>query len=268
MALDCNGSVSDWGADNSLARISVAGLQWWPSPAAKNSLSWSYKEVTLMANSLTPGERLNPGLQLKSPNGLYALTMYDHGLLVLSGGPTTVVEPSNGAVPGSYAELREGGNFVIYVPDGSRTTWESGPGGPGDLVLHNTGRITIGTSILVGALADRPHDTLKPTSTSIGNSLSPGGRLEPGFQLKSSNSLYALAMTDEGQLEFSGGPNSVKVPSDGAVPNSYAELLEGGNLVIFVPDRSRTTWESGPRGPGDLVVKDDGHITIGDNRLI
>jgi hypothetical protein len=213
-----------------------------------------------MSNSLTPGKRLRPGAQLKSLNGVHALTMYDHGLLILSGGPTTVVVPCNGAVPGSYAELREGGNFVICVPDGSRTTWESGPRGPGDLILHDTGRITIGASILATGIIPIPG----PVVTPGGNTLELGGRLGPRGQLRSLNGVHALNMFEDGVLALSSGQTTV-VEIRG-VPGSYAELREGGNFVLS--DGSNTFWASGPRGPGPLVLHDTGRITIAGNILV
>lgn len=110
-----------------------------------------------------------------------------------------------------------------------------------------------------------------PGFTSLGNSLSPGGRLMPYQQLRSPNGAYALTMQPDGLLAFSGGPTTLAVPSNGAVENSYAELRQDGNqegnFVVCDPN-DRMLWESGPRGPGELVLHDDGHITIGGRILI
>jgi hypothetical protein len=221
-------------------------------------------ETTPRGDSLTPGGRLDPRDQLRSPNSVYALTMQDDGLLVLSGGQNAVAVPLNGAVPGSYAELRSAdGNLVIYVPDGSCTTWESGTHisrtGREPLIVENGGRVRIGPVAL-------PFIMWTPR----GDRLPPGGRLNPRDQLRSPNSVYALTMQDDGLLVFSSEQNAVAAPPPNeAVPGSYAELRSAdGNLVISVPDGSRTTWESGPRGPGELILHETGSITIGTNILV
>jgi hypothetical protein len=117
-----------------------------PRPGAPIfSLSW-----TPIGDRLGPGGRLNSGQQLR--NGVYTLSMYPQGQLVLDRGGGNLIEaPLSAVVADSFAELRQGENFVNFMvcePNGGML-WQSGPQGPGDLVLENDGRITIGGNTLV-----------------------------------------------------------------------------------------------------------------------
>jgi hypothetical protein len=79
-------------------------------------------------NVLYPGERLNPGEQLTSPNGRYVLVMQGDGNLVEYDAGTPVWASNTAGHPGSDFEAQSDGNFVVYAP-GHVPIWASNTSG-------------------------------------------------------------------------------------------------------------------------------------------
>jgi hypothetical protein len=85
-------------------------------------------------NVLYPGERLNPGEQLTSPNGRYVLVMQGDGNLVEYDAGKPVWASNTNGHPGSDFEAQSDGNFVVYAP-GHVAVWASSTGGRAGSVL-------------------------------------------------------------------------------------------------------------------------------------
>ena len=85
-------------------------------------------------NTLYPGEQLNPGEQLTSPNGRYVLVMQADGNLVEYDAGTPVWASNTNGHPGSDFEAQSDGNFVVYGP-GHLPLWASNTSGrPGSVL--------------------------------------------------------------------------------------------------------------------------------------
>jgi hypothetical protein len=83
---------------------------------------------------LYPGERLNPGDQLTSPNGRYALVMQGDGNLLEYDEGTPVWTSNTAGHSGSDFEAQSDGNFVVYAP-GHASVWASNTAGHAGSVL-------------------------------------------------------------------------------------------------------------------------------------
>ena len=104
-------------------------------------------------NTLYPGERLNPGEALTSPNGRYTLVMQSDGNLVEFDADIPVWA-SNTRIPGSDFEAQAVGNFVVYAP-GHIAVWASGTSHPDivmilqddrNIVIYTPGNVAVWTS--------------------------------------------------------------------------------------------------------------------------
>jgi pimeloyl-ACP methyl ester carboxylesterase len=73
---------------------------------------------------LSPGERLYPDTEIRSPNGAYVLRYQSDGNLVLHGPDRIVWDSKTDGRGGHYCEMQPDGNFVIYHADGSEP-WAS-----------------------------------------------------------------------------------------------------------------------------------------------
>ena len=104
-------------------------------------------------NTLYPGERLNPGEALTSPNGRYTLVMQSDGNLVEFDADIPVWA-SNTRIPGSDFEAQADGNFVVDAP-GDIAVWASGTSHPDivmilqddrNIVIYTPGNVAVWTS--------------------------------------------------------------------------------------------------------------------------
>lgn len=103
---------------------------------------------------LWPGERLNRGQSIVSPNGHYRLILQHGGNLVLygpGGGPTGALWASN-TTNGLYLDMQGDGNVVLYPSSGPAVwaTWtQNNPGSwlqiqnDGNLVVYRPGAVAI-----------------------------------------------------------------------------------------------------------------------------
>jgi hypothetical protein len=83
---------------------------------------------------LYPGERLNPGDQLTSPNGRYALVMQGDGNLLEYDAGTPEWTSNTAGHSGSDFEAQPDGNFGVYAP-GHASVWSSNTAGHAGSVL-------------------------------------------------------------------------------------------------------------------------------------
>ena len=84
-------------------------------------------------NTLYPGQQLNPGDQLTSPNGRYSLVMQADGNLV-EYDAGRAVWASGTHDPGSVLQAQTDGNLVIYGP-GHVARWATGTNRPGSVLV-------------------------------------------------------------------------------------------------------------------------------------
>lgn len=77
---------------------------------------------------LSPGERLYPDSEIRSPSGNYALRYQSDGNLVLYGPNGTVWDSGTNGMGGLYCEMQPDGNFVIYHANGGEP-WASDTSG-------------------------------------------------------------------------------------------------------------------------------------------
>ena len=101
-------------------------------------------------NTLYPGQQLNPGDQLTSPNGRYSLVMQADGNLV-EYDAGQAVWASGTHDPGSVLQAQADGNLVIYGP-GHVALWATGTNQPGsvlviqddrNIVLYAPGQVSV-----------------------------------------------------------------------------------------------------------------------------
>ena len=80
------------------------------------------------ASTLSPGERLYPDTEIRSPNGAYALRYQSDGNLVFHGPHGIVWDSKTDGMGGHYCEMQPDGNFVIYHANGGEP-WASDTNG-------------------------------------------------------------------------------------------------------------------------------------------
>lgn len=80
-----------------------------------------------VVDTLTEGQKLEPGQSLTSPNGAYTLTLQDDGNLVLAARGQAVWATGTNGQRVMRAEVQTDGNFVLYTPD--KPVWATGTKG-------------------------------------------------------------------------------------------------------------------------------------------
>jgi len=70
-----------------------------------------------VADTLTEGQKLQPGDSLTSPNGAYTVTLQNDGNLVLAARGNSVWSTGTNGQNVVRAEVQNDGNFVLYTPD-------------------------------------------------------------------------------------------------------------------------------------------------------
>jgi hypothetical protein len=95
-------------------------------------------------STLSPGERLYPDTEVRSPNGQFALRYQSDGNLVLYGPAGAIWDSGTAGRGGGRAEMQVDGNLVVYPADGG-DPWESGTAGMAgaELRVQDDGYIVI-----------------------------------------------------------------------------------------------------------------------------
>lgn len=155
-------SVADYDgdgkADYSLFSPSTSAWSWISSKAggAQNSatipgLNQDFMPTTApfitrfrVARGLQPGRSLSAGQSIASPNLLYTLLMQNDGNLVLYGPNGSIWSSQTGGNPGAKAIMQNDGNLVIYNSIG-QPIWSSATGGHAGayLIVQNNGQLKI-----------------------------------------------------------------------------------------------------------------------------
>ena len=95
-------------------------------------------------STLSPGERLYPDTEIRSPSGVYALRYQADGNLVLYGPNGVVWDSGTGAHGGLFCEMQPDGNLVLYHADGSEPWASDTSGVPGaELRVQDDGYVVM-----------------------------------------------------------------------------------------------------------------------------
>jgi LysM domain len=86
-----------------------------------------------VTDTLTEGQKLEPGQSLSSPNGAYTLTLQDDGNMVLYARDQAVWATGTSGQHVVRAEVQTDGNFVLYTPD--KPVWHTNTKGKKDVRL-------------------------------------------------------------------------------------------------------------------------------------
>jgi len=86
-----------------------------------------------VADTLTEGQKLEPGQSLISPSGAYTVTLQDDGNLVLAARGRAVWATGTNGQNVVRAEVQTDGNFVLYTPE--KPVWATNTKGKKDVRL-------------------------------------------------------------------------------------------------------------------------------------
>ncbi|UUZ85857.1 hypothetical protein LJK88_21785 [Paenibacillus sp. P26] len=141
-----------------------------------------------MVDHLNPGEKIQPGQQLTSTNGMFALVMQQDGNLVLyrAGSNSALWASGTFGHRIDWAVLQEDGNFVIYGE--GKALWSSGTYGSNvaRLIVQNDGNVVIygksgnaiwSTNTIVHRVPTPPAQLLPVSGAVVTSPL-----LSPGFR--------------------------------------------------------------------------------------
>jgi hypothetical protein len=202
---------------------------------------------------LNPGEKLEPGAYLVSPDHEYQLIMQGDGNLVLYHGGSAVWATYTSG-PGNYLVMQGEGNLVEYPGGGGEAKWNTVTWGfPGAyLQLQDDGNVVV---------YQDGHAIWTYSSGYKGQILNPGEKLEPGAYLLSPDHQYELIMQGEGNLVlYHGGSALWATYTSGA--GSYATMQSDGNFVVY--DGGTALWNSATAGSSGayLQLQDDSNLVI------
>jgi cell wall-associated NlpC family hydrolase len=203
-------------------------------------------------SDLMPGERLEPGAYLLSPNHEYELVMQTDGNLVLYQSGTALWSSETGGDIGAYAVMQAEGNLVIYRE--GVAVWDSSTWGfPGAyLKLQNDSNAVI---------YQAGHPVWDWMSGYIGDELN-GWMLEPGAYLLSPSHEYQLIMQTDGNLVLYHSGTALWSSQTGGDIGDHAVMQTDGNLVIY--KEGVAVWDSSTWGfPGAyLELQKDSNAVI------
>lgn len=215
---------------------------------------WANGESKVLENGLLPGQQLDPGQSVSSPNGQFKLTMKDNGELTLTlWGATHWTSRTKGT--GHHALMQADGNLVVLNAAGA-PVWATGTNGfyGAQLQVHDSGALTVtkGTRLLWNRMGLH----IKRTE------LVGGQRLDPGQHAISPNRLYALTLSTDGKVLLTRSGQPVWEPKLSGKA-THLDLLENGNLVAF-DEAGNPVWQSWTAGHtgATLKVTDDGNVVL------
>ena len=209
---------------------------------------------------MQPGEVLNPGQSIASPDGQYSLVYQGDGNLVLYRGATPLwASGTDGTAPG-VCIMQTDGNLVIYAPAGEPIWASDTAHAPGSrLVVQDDGNV-----VIYG-----PDGPVWATNTSVstgpvaqGDRMQPGAVLNPGGSISSAAGHLLTYQTDGNLVLYRGGAPLWASGTDGTAPG-VCIMQDDGNLVIYAPG-GHYVWDSATQNnPGSLLVaQDDGNVVI------
>ncbi len=228
--------------------------------------------------TLTSGQVLASGQNLKSCNGTYTLTLTADGNLSLSSGwssntqgmgVTRLVMQSDGNLvlqtaskkpawslleyqgakigKGQYLGLKDDGVLAVYDKTG-KVRWSTA-------MPKKSNTTTTPTPVV-------PTPTPTPVTVCTTAKLSSGQTLTPGQTLRSCNGAHTATFTTDGNFTFGGWSSNT-----GGQGGAKLAMQTDGNLVIYTAARkalwSVLSYEGGKMGAGQyLELKDDGTLAV------
>jgi hypothetical protein len=207
-----------------------------------------------LANTLRPGEALEPAAILRSASGQYTLAMQgtDGNLVLYKGGTALWSTTAKGS--GARAVMQGDGNFVVY--NGGVAKWWSGtdrfPGA--SLVLQDDGNVVL--------YADG-HPIWAYAVGFIGDRLSGGQFLRPGAHLYSPSKQYMLIMqATDGNLVLYGPGGAAYAFNTAGYPGASAVMQGDGNFVVYAGSTALAHTQTGGNAGAYVRVQDDGNIVV------
>ncbi|NKY23219.1 NlpC/P60 family protein [Cellulomonas denverensis] len=262
------------GTDGNLAVYNAAGAPVWQAGIANRGVSFLQvqDDGNLVAytaagasvwqtgtrywpSSLAPGQRLEKGQKLRSPDGRTELRMQEDGNLALYAANgvarwSTVTAGSEG----SYATFQTDGNFVLYSAAG-QALWSSLTQNQGatTLSLQDDGNLVIYTG----------SSSLWQTQTMFfPDRVSAGAGLAAGARIQSPNGSFEARMQSDGNFVLY-GPTGSMWQSGTRGSGNRLSVQSDGNLVMY-SSTGGVVWQTqtNGRGPAELRVQDDGNLVL------
>jgi hypothetical protein len=221
--------------------------------------------------TMTAGQQLLAGQELRSPDGRYRLTYQIDGHLVVyrSDGLPIWWSGTNGTSTGR-ASMQPDGNFVVY--DASNVArWHTFTyGNPGGyLSMQNNGAFVIYRADHVRLWSSTvPLNETNPPGGGGGtgggvDTLTAGQRLYPGQAVSSTDRRFALTYQSDGNLVLYGPGGVPRWSAHTFHSPGYAEMQNDGNFVVYASN-GVAMWASQTSGARDgrLTVHNDGNVAI------
>lgn len=204
---------------------------------------------------LLPGEELEPGEALTSPDGRHTLLVLDDGDVVLLGPDASTRWSAGTHEPGSTLDLHEDGNLVVTDPDG-RWEWRTRTAGhPGaSLSVQDDGNVVL--YAVDGTVLWSTRTPIGPARLDVGTPLTPGQDLgSPDGRLRLRLGDAGLALTYDDRPVWS-------APVD-ATAGARLDVRDDGDLVLAAADGT-PLWSTGTTtgGPGASLRIEDGAVLL------
>ena len=204
---------------------------------------------------MQPGDILNPGDFIVSPDGAYRMIMQGDGNLVLYDS-SRALWSSGVQGPGTKAAMQADGNLVLYKDGVAK--WSSNTADyPGSVLqLQNDGNAVIyhaGRAVWYWA------------GGYVGDTGNGGTVLGVGDYMYSSNHAYFLVMQGDGNLVLyhRAAQGNVALWSSGAQGGgAFAQMQYDGNLVVYNGGVAKWSSNTADFPSSTLRVQDDGNLVI------
>ena len=186
-----------------------------------------------MADTLTGGQKLQPGDSITSHNGAYTLTLQDDGNLVLAarGEPRWSTQTNGQNV--ERAEVQKDGNFVLYTPD--KPVWHTNTKGRKGvrLVVQDDGNLVLyaanGAAWSTHTESDAPPPPLsepeEPVAEAAPIDEATGGGART-YTVVSGDTLWAIA-----EQFYGDGNKYQEIASASGIPNP--DLIQPGQILTI-----------------------------------
>jgi hypothetical protein len=214
---------------------------------------------------LRPGEILDPGQRLVSPNRWFTLRMQGDGNLVLEAGGTVLFATGTSGWPGARLQNQsDDGNIVLLAP-GDRPLWDTETfGNPGTVLqLQDDGNLV---AVAPNGRAVFSTNTIVNPGGPSANGKSrmlPGEVLKADQRLVSPNRRYTLVMQGDGNLVLyrDGSRALFDTRTEGRQGVRLQNQSDDGNIVLLAP-REQVLWDTETFGnPGTVLqLQDDGNL--------
>ncbi|MEU4193098.1 hypothetical protein AB0E69_14455 [Kribbella sp. NPDC026611] len=203
-------------------------------------------------STLKPGQRLLPGQSIKSPNGVYTLSMEKYGDAVMSKPGSSGYWGAGKTKAGSVLVFQPNGNLQVIW--GRTVVWASDTAGNtgATLKLENTGRLVIYNA--------RGKAAWNQSMVMV--SLYDDDVLRTDLTLYSHNRLYRFQVQRNGDVQLLKGSALLWNTKTGDHVGAYVLWDASGSLCVLNADR-QTIWSSKTARPGSVLqLRDDGNLVI------